>query len=136
MLSRSGDGKFCSAAANAGFGVGPQSLLEGNVCRANAGNYVDPPISRFSGVNKTVGGANKTIDGANKTSAGATKTSDGASRTSTGAKKTFDGVTRTIKEANETIGRADKTIGRANKTIGPANEPSRSFKELVERQGV
>ena len=59
VLPRSGNGKFCSVAANRSFGVGLQSLAEGNVYRANAGDSVNPPISRFNGVNKTIGRAKK-----------------------------------------------------------------------------
>jgi hypothetical protein len=114
VLSRSGNGKFCSAAAKCRFGVGRRSPTEGNVCRADAGNYVNPPNSRFRGVNKTVGGANKTIGGANKTSAGANKTFEGASRTSDGANKTFDGVSGTIRGANKTVSRANETIGNGD----------------------
>ena len=126
-LSRSGNGKFCSAAANCRFGEGRQSLPEGNVCRADSRTYVDSPISRFRGVNKTVGGANQTIDGANQTSAeakktseGATKTIDGASRTSAEVKKTFEGVNGTISGASKTTGRASKTVNRANETADSA----------------
>jgi hypothetical protein len=68
--------------------------------RVNAGSCVNPPISRFDGVNKTVGGAKKTIAGVNKT---------------------VERANRTVDRAKKNSGRATETIGAANRTFGGAN---------------
>jgi hypothetical protein len=112
-LSRSCSGKFYSDAANRCFCAGFQHPSEGNVYRFNAESCVDPPISRFDGVNKTVGGAKKTIDGVNQTV-------DRANRTVDGAKKSSARVTKTIGAANQTVAGLTEIVSRATISIDGA----------------
>jgi hypothetical protein len=107
VLSRSGGGKFYSVAAKNPFGEGFQSPSKGNVYRSSARDCVNPPISRISGANKTVGGANQTMNRVNQNIGGANQTDIGANQTVVRANQTVDRV-------NQTIDGAEKTVDRLN----------------------
>jgi hypothetical protein len=127
VLTRFGKGKFCSVAAICRFDEGRWSPSVGNFYCANARNCVDPPISRFSGVNKTVGGASKTVDRANQTIAGANQTVDQANQPIDRVNQTIDGAQKTIDRAKETIDGTNGIVSRAK--ISSMAESEHAFRK-------
>jgi hypothetical protein len=130
VLSRSAGGKFCFVATKCRFDQGCRSPSNGNVYRANARNCVYPPISRFNGVNKTVGGANQTISEANKSLDRANQTLDRASQT-------FDRVTQTINRAEKIIDGVNKSFDGAKKHFdGVQKTIEEAMRPSTEQDGV